>query len=221
MHQTSTLDWCFELLQSVRSMGRGNKPAMEANLVHYNRSGCNQPIGFMGDADGNPRLYRCPHRTTGRGAGAHTPRHSATNPVTRLDVLRQLGLEADGSRKKKGRRAAKTDRYGEHLLQVLRSAGNDWNAGRRVGVAPNPIYGRLVLLGAISLRRNSAGGWPTRPQCVRSSFDNGRRSPTSPTVWPARFGRNQRGQQHQTPRVTRSHRVGHGFREMSADSFRR
>jgi hypothetical protein len=95
MRQTSTLDWCFEL-QSVRSMGRGNKPAMEANLVHYNRSECNRPIGFMGDADGNPRQYRCPHRTTGRGAGTHTPRHSATNPVARLDVLRQLGLEADG-----------------------------------------------------------------------------------------------------------------------------
>jgi hypothetical protein len=38
MRQTSTLDWCFEL-QSVRSMGTGNKPAMEANLVHYNRCG--------------------------------------------------------------------------------------------------------------------------------------------------------------------------------------
>ena len=47
-----------------------------------------------------------------------------------------------------------------------------------------------------------------RPQFVRSSFDDGRRPPTPPTIWPAGLLRNQRGQRHQTSKLTRSHRVG-------------
>jgi site-specific DNA recombinase len=49
---------------------------------------------------------------------------------------------------------------------------------------------------------------PCRPQSVRSSFDGGPRSPTSPTFRRAVLTRGQRGQQLQTPKSTRSHRVG-------------
>jgi hypothetical protein len=66
MRQTSTLHWWFAL-QSVRSMGTGSE--MEADLeMHYNCSEYNRPVGFMGDADGNPGQYRCAH--TGRLAEA-------------------------------------------------------------------------------------------------------------------------------------------------------
>jgi hypothetical protein len=47
-----------------------------------------------------------------------------------------------------------------------------------------------------------------RPQCVRSSSSDQSRSPTVQTPLPAVLRRSQRSQRQQTPKSTRSHRVG-------------
>ena len=86
-----------------------------------------------------------------------------------------------------------------------------------VGGAPNVVNQRLERPSACSL--SARFHREKRPQCVRSSSSDQSRSPTIQTPLPAVLRRSQRSQRQQTPKSTRSHRVGRYL--MSTRSKRR